>query len=163
MGSQFPKSMIREEKILDMAWAYYQLHVERRLKFFSFFIAFLTVLVGGLSAILSAAQRNFLMYIWGAVISVLLVVCSLTFLKIDERNRTYRDIGRDVLRQIELLYFIDTTDYSDSLRVFTREQEQTRRLKKKSGSLFKTIFLAFACVGFLGIVLSFYGLFSSYK
>ena len=153
--------MINEDKILDTAWAYYQLHLERRLKFFSFFMTFLTVLTGGIFAILSTAHDNVFMYIWAVVISALLILCSFVFWKIDERNKIYRDNAREVLKNIESAYF--PCDENNDIRIFTLEQQlrlqaenQKGFLKKqyKSTILFKMIFIAFALVGFIGIAIS---------
>ena len=142
-------SKLSAEKRYDIAWAYYELHMERRLKFFKFFLTFLTFLAGGLFAILSTAysQESVHMYLMGIVISILLTLCAYVFRKIDERNRDFREVARETLAKIE------REDANSCNGIFTADLEKRKEKDGVSTKLFVCLLWTFFVAGLLSIVL----------
>ena len=72
-----------EEDLRKQAWDYFQLHATQRLTTFNFYVGISSLLVGGLAATI---KGDFEVPLLGGVVGVLLLVFSLVFWKLDQRN-----------------------------------------------------------------------------
>jgi hypothetical protein len=125
---------ITEKEWLDLAWKYFQQHAQQRISYFNFFVIFSTILTTGY---ISTFQTNIRIPYIGLFIGLLQVLVSITFLKIELRNKFLTKNAEDVIKNIEKEYD-KTGDKKFSL--FCIEDLKTQNLSvknKKSFFLFK--------------------------
>jgi len=96
------ESTIREEAVLNMAWAYFQQHANQRIGYFNFFVIFSSLMTTGL---LTTFRENFRVHYIGVVIGVLQMIFSFVFWKIDDRNKFFTKNGENAIKKIEKNYF----------------------------------------------------------
>jgi hypothetical protein len=159
--------MISEDfsSVRKYIWDYFQLHAQQRLTTFNFYIVLSTLITTGL---FSTFQKDFILVPVGVVLGSLLVCLSFIFWKLDERNRALIKHAEGALKILEQKPPLEGTGVeSQSLRIFTREDSETERLRaNQSGwpweklysysDCFRFIFLIFGSLGFLGALLSVY-------
>jgi hypothetical protein len=149
-----------EEDLRKQAWDYFQLHATQRLTTFNFYVGISSLLVGGLAATIKGDLEIPLL---GGVVGALLIVFSLVFRKLDQRNS-------DLIKGAEraLMYFEAKSGLPDQegkpheAKRFTREDFDTSQKKKEwtwrvwrnhysYSDCFSAVFLIFGGLGVIGL------------
>jgi hypothetical protein len=87
-----------EENLQKQAWDYFQLHSSQRLTTFNVYLGFSTATT---AAIFLTFQKDYRAPIVGIILSLLLVVFSFVFWKVDSRNRELIKISEEALKYFE--------------------------------------------------------------
>lgn len=107
------------------AWNYFAFHADQRLRTFNFFLALVTVIVGGLIATLANSGRPG----FGIPLAVALVVVAIVFWLLDEWNHDLLEGSETALKAIEGEQQSATEADPGLLRLFSREKYETERRK----------------------------------
>jgi len=143
-------------ELRDYAWNYFAFHADQRLRTFNFFLALVTVIVGGLIAILSNSDRPIL----GLPLAAALVVVAVIFWLLDERNHDLLTGSETALKSIEAsMSDLKEPCSPGELQLFLREKHETDKRKKSARlfyftyhSSFRLVFLIVAAVGLALVV-----------
>jgi hypothetical protein len=117
-----------EEHLRQQAWNYFQMHAAQRLTTFNFYLALSTALT---AAIFVTFQEDYQVPSVGMILSLLLVLFSFVFWKLDSRNRELISFAEEALR-----YFEGKANLSDEdgkphrAKLFTREARVTEDAKQ---------------------------------
>ena len=149
-----------EEDLRKQAWDYFQMHATQRLTTFNFYVGISSLLVGGLAATIKADSEIRLL---GGVVGTLLILFSLVFWKLDQRNS-------DLIKGAEraLMYFEakcalpDEEGKPHEAKRFTREDFDTAQNKRERtwrawrnhysySECFRAVFLIFGGLGAVGL------------
>lgn len=157
------------DKIQDYLWNYFQFHAGNRLITFRFFLIICGFLIGG---IITSIKLEFNQVI-SILLSILLSVFSFLFYKLDSRNRHLIKLSENALKYIEGKWRIEANrnesqsstiaELPDFLKIFTFEERETEKIKKKKTWLFANKHLTFTSgfraffwiMGLLGILSAF--------
>jgi hypothetical protein len=140
------------------AWDYFHYHASQRLTTFNFYIIICTLgATGYVAAIKEERTEPF-----GIFMGLLLIVLSFIFWKLDLRNKQLIENAEDALKHLESETVLQETPESPHvLKIFTYEEAQTNRAKKKPKSFrlwkphysysncFNVIFFVFGALGLL--------------
>jgi len=134
-----------ENKALDHAWSYFQLHANQRITVFNYFVILSGVLAAGLAATIQGPPR---LASLGVGLGLLLALLSYVFWKFDQRTAFLIKHSEDILRVLE----------PDTAPVFADEVGKTDAAKKDGmwtyGKSFKVIFCVMGIVGLSGSAVS---------
>lgn len=130
------------EKIQDYLWNYFQFHAGNRLITFRFFLIICGFLIGGIITSIKLELNQVI----SILLSVLLSAFSFLFYKLDSRNRHLIKLSENGLKYIESKWNIETkkdegkslsiVELPDFLKIFTFEECETEKIKKKNKWLF---------------------------
>jgi hypothetical protein len=135
---------------LDHAWRHFRMHAEQRITVFNFFVASAGLLVTSLAYTLQAPRS---MWPLGLAASLLLVVISFVFWKLDARVSSIIKSSEEVVGRAEAILINDP-----GLRVVSAERELTAKTQfgmHKAwtyGQSFRRIFSIMALIGVIGII-----------
>jgi hypothetical protein len=144
------KSVLSSKDELDHAWRYFELHAGQRMSMFHYFLIVFGLAAAGLAGCLRASGALTLV---GAVLSLVLVVISYTFYKLDQRTAF-------LIKHVEaLMQELENTIPGHTIRVFASESESTASARAMRnlwtyGFAFRFVFIVSGCVGMLGAVLA---------
>lgn len=157
---------IKDKEWLDLAWKYFQMHAQQRISYFNYFVIFSTILS---TCLLTTFQKDFQVPFIGIFISLIQMLLSIIFWKIDGRNKFLTKHAETVIKRIE-------TDYSglemNNNCLFCDEEVGTRIQKEKDknknifirqishGKSYNIIYSIFFFLGLLGLVISSYNFIS---
>ena len=142
--------MKKETKELNLAWSYYQLLLNLRLKYSQFFIIFSTFLAGGFLTILQ--ENSPIHLVFKAVIGILLMVFSFVFAGIDKRNKKCREHVQKIIEGIE-----NDVGYSEPLKLskmIDPDDPDESKKGKETFFLSKIIYRTFLVLGALILVVA---------
>lgn len=142
------------------AWDYFQLHSSQRIATFNFYITLASALLAVISAVIQPSVNLF--YI-APVLSLVLILLSFVFWKLDQRNKMLIRCSEEALKEIEQR--LEATDLPipaislfrlDDLMVSTQRSHRSNLFWKRFYSYsdcFNTVFILFGLLGILGLVL----------
>ena len=143
------------------AWDYFELHAGQRLTTFNFYIVISSVVS---AAMMAGLQKDVRLRHLGFIPALLLVVLSLVFWRLDERNRTLIGVGESALKYFEHQSGLQGSGEAPHVaNVFLREEFDTNLAKEKWFSMlrywsyskcFRAIFFFFGLVGAIGALFS---------
>lgn len=157
-----PKEVGTAQKDLrDYAWNYFRLHADQRLAAFNFYIALATVVSTGLFASFHEAFGEPSL---GIVLGLLLIVLSLDFWRLDERNRQFLHHGEQALKAFEAS-IAENSGVSDAVKVFMNEEMETSTNKARRKGIrklipytvshcFRAVFGLFTLIGLFGALIA---------
>jgi hypothetical protein len=129
----------------EQAWKYFELHANQRLTIFNFYIALCSAITAGLVA---SYSKDFLHPIVRSLFSILLILFSFVFWKLDERVKLLIKNAEAALK------FFEEQDSNQTLvtHVFRREEiltqeERAKRWHPSYAKCFGMVFSVFALVG----------------
>ncbi len=133
--------MSNNERALDHAWGYFQLHANQRVTVFNYFVVFSGLLVTGMVA---AGQTSPRFAFVGVVLGLLLCGLSYIFFRLDQRVSFLIKNSEDVIKKLE----------PSTAALFSDEVKLTSDAKGQGlwtyGQAFRTMFFVMAVVGLLG-------------
>lgn len=149
-----------EKDARNYAWEHFKLHAAQRFTTFNFFIVLAVLMTTGLG---TALNKDFQYPELALYLSILLIVTSFVFWKLDQRARQLLEVSKDALKHFE-----KPTDGSPPgiWALFLNEVRLTdaRRLAAKAWHphrwhltylhCFGVLYLLFAVLGLLGLVAS---------
>lgn len=142
-----------DERDRKYAWDYFQMHSSQRIATFNFYITLSTAVVGGMVALAPTAKTS----IFLLPLSILLILLSFVFWKLDQRNKMLIKNSEAALKAIEgragksnpaAIFLQDAQD------VQKRRDNQPRLFWKRYYSYsdcFNTLFFIFGLFGVLGM------------
>jgi len=137
--------MTDNERALEHAWKYFQLHANQRVTTFNYFVVFSGLLVTGLGASIQDLPRYALVSV---TLGLLLIILSYLFFRLDQRVSFLIKNSEDFIRKLE----------PPSASLFGDEVELTAVAKKNGywtyGQVFRTMFFVMGCIGFSGAAYS---------
>lgn len=143
-----------QEKSLEHAWRYFELHANQRMTVFNFFLVLSGLVAAGVATSLQGAQElSFL----GITLGLLLAFVSFIFWKLDQRVSFLMKRAESALAIVEVALSIEST------RLFRNEPELTTasRASKNAwsrhwtyGQSFRATFWAIGTFGVLAALLS---------
>lgn len=143
------------------AWDYFQLHAAQRLTTFNFYIVISSVVS---TAMVASFQKGLRMRHIGLIPGVFLVVLSLVFWRLDERNRTLIGVGERALKYFESQSSLQGEEIAPHVaNVFLREEFETGLANRERFSwlrywsyskCFRAIFIFFSLIGAVGALSS---------
>ena len=149
-----------EDDLRKQTWDYFQMHAAQRLTTFNFYVGISSLLSGGLAATIKADPETPLL---GAAVGLLLIIVSVVFWKLDQRNTDLIKGAERALRYFESRCPLpDDGDRPHEAKRFTRE-EYDSKLKKEQRSrrfwrnhysfseCFRSVFLIFGGLGGVGL------------
>lgn len=150
--------LIKEQR--EYAWKYFQLHASQRMSSFNYFVTTATFLTASLVAVI---KTNYLGDRLSMFLGVGLCVVSFIFWKLDQRTRHLIWLAEAALKKLEEQWSEDSL--KSGICLFTCEEMATKEKQKKStiplftwhlsySHCFSSVYVIFAIVGFVGIVLS---------
>lgn len=149
---------------IDHAWRYFELHANQRLMMFNFFVAFSTLSLAGVGAVVQAGAK---FAVPGIVIGIMIPIISFIFWKLDKRTAHLVKLGEKsiILLEHELYpaaaqIFCSEPNASANLR--SSEHNRWRRMLSYREA-FAAIFVIVAGLGLLGAILSAVALYGSLK
>jgi len=143
------------------AWDYFQLHAAQRLTTFNFYIV-MSSLVS--TAMVASFQKDFRLRHLGLIPGAFLILLSLVFWQLDERNKVLIRVGERALKYFEHHSGLQDEATSPHIaKVFLREEFDTNL--SKGGTLsslrywsyskcFRAIFIFFGTIGAIGAFFS---------
>jgi hypothetical protein len=149
-----------EEDLRKQAWDYFQMHATQRLTTFNFYVGISSLLVGGLAATIKAESEIPLL---GGVVGILLILFSIVFWKIDQRNSDLIKRAERALMSFEAKSsFPDQNGKPHDAKLFTREDSDTNEKKQNRtwcvlqnhysySECFRAVFMIFGGLGTAGI------------
>ncbi|MBL4767791.1 MAG: hypothetical protein JKY94_08770 [Rhodobacteraceae bacterium] len=134
--------MENDEKALDHAWNYFQLHANQRVTVFNYYVVFSGLLVTGMVA---TTQTSPSLAFVGVVSGLLLSVLSYVFFRLDERVSFLIKNAENVIKKLE----------PSGASIFSDEVEQTTAAAKQKGlwtygKAFRTMFITMGLIGLVG-------------
>jgi ABC-type multidrug transport system fused ATPase/permease subunit len=148
------------ESLRQYVWNYFQVHAAQRLTTFNFYILISTLIATGFLIVISG------MPILALLLSVILMVLSLVFWKLDVRNKQLVRTAEAGLKYLEGKDEIaDKTSEPHILNVFRYEEAQTNKLRAEKvkwiwnrvftySTCFNIVFVVFAVLGLFGVIFS---------
>ncbi len=154
---------MKDEELRKQAWDFFQMQAGQRLTTFNYYVVISSVLCTGLAASFKTDSNN--PYL-GTSFGFLLVLFSMTFWKLDHRNKTLIKGAENALK-----FFESTSDFKDVngtphiANRFLREEFETNRNKKSRtwkfwqncysySECFWFVFTIFSLVGLAGAIWS---------
>ena len=150
----------RHEHLRQYIWNYFQVHADQRLTTFNFYILISTVIATGFLIVIKD------MPMLALILSIMLILLSFVFCKLDRRNRQLIRNAEDGLKYLESKDEIDDKKSEPHiLNIFSYEEMQTKEFKTKKSmwpwnriftysACFNTIFIIFVILGLFGIIYS---------
>lgn len=137
--------MANNEKALEHAWGYFQLHASQRVTVFNYFVVFSGLLVTGMAAAVQTSSRLALV---GVVLGLLLCGLSFVFFKLDQRVSFLIKNSECVIKKLE----------PSSASLFNDEVTQTANAQRQGlwtyGRAFRTMFWTMGLIGLFGASVS---------
>lgn len=143
-----------EEKALDHAWRYFELHANQRMAVFNFFLVLASLVSAGLAAAVQGSER---LGVLGIVLGILLALVSFVFWKLDQRASFLIKHAESALVGLESIL------PTENARLFLNEPALTKNASSSStlwnrhwtyGRSFRLTFLVIGLFGIGGSVLS---------
>lgn len=119
------ENSLTPKEALTYGWNYFQLHATQRMSLFNFFIILASLLTTG---IVTTSQDKFGIEHLPVVLSLMLIVLSVVFWKLDGRVKFLLKHVEDVLKNVEAS--TKGNKEEDMFCIFTGEEKKTNRLKK---------------------------------
>ena len=148
------------EFLRQYIWNYFQVHASQRLTTLNFYILISTVISTGFLIVIAS------MPILALILSIMLILLSFVFWKLDIRNKQLIRNAEAGLKDLEIKDNInDKADTPHILNIFRYEEMQTNQLRiRKSiwpwnrlftySTCFNTVFIMFSVMGLFGIFYS---------
>ncbi|MCK4369162.1 MAG: hypothetical protein KAV68_05840 [Dehalococcoidales bacterium] len=148
------------ESLRQYIWNYFQVHAAQRLTTFNFYILISTLIATGFLIVIKD------MPILALLLSVVLILLSFVFWKLDARNKQLIRIAEAGLKYLESKDEIaDKTREPHILNIFSYEEAQTKELRSKKtkwiwnkvftySTCFNIVFIVFAVLGLFGVIFS---------
>lgn len=134
-----------DERALEHAWKYFELHAGQRVSIFNFFVVFSGLLVTGLGASFQDLPRYAVV---GVTLGLLLAILSYLFFRLDQRVSFLLKHSEDYIRTLE----------PPSASLFGDEVGRTVAAKQQGywtyGQVFRTMFFVMGIIGAAGAVYS---------
>lgn len=142
------------------AWNYFELHAKQRMSLLNFFVLFATAITAGIVTTIPKEDTVLI----GLLLSILLVVHSFVFRKLDERNCYLTKISEKALMELEILVQCNDKETIKPFQLFTYEDYQTKLIRKNQkhkafwnrqisfSKALKTIFIIYGLIGVIGII-----------
>ncbi len=152
-----------DEELRKQAWDFFQMQASQRLTTFNFYIAISSLLSTGLAA---SFKTDINIPYLGVPFGLLLVLFSLIFWKLDQRNRDLIKGAEETLKFFESKATLeDDVDVPHVAKRFMREEFDTQRKKDQRSwffwrnqysysECFKAVLILFGAVGFVGTICS---------
>ncbi|NKB37975.1 MAG: hypothetical protein GKR93_12565 [Gammaproteobacteria bacterium] len=144
------KEQIREYR--EYAWKYFEAHAEHRLRTFSFYIIFATLLIGAFATLIgnNGLQKSQFLFPFS------LVFLSFIFWKFEERTRMLVKNAEEALKYLDE---ISLDDKDSVLALFNNDDLRTRSLPKwpltighfSYSRVFRWVYVFFSVLGCIGI------------
>lgn len=156
-------SSTSREAARKQAWDYFQMHSSQRLTTFNFYIVISSVVT---TALFSTFQKDYKVPVLGIPLGLLLILFSYIFWKLDLRNKQLIKGAEAALKYFESTWaFEDKESEPHIAKIFQHEEFATQKRKDSNSALpwksyysysksFNIIFLGFAVVGLVGIVIA---------
>lgn len=144
------------DKELEHLWKYFEIHSVQRMSLINYYFFISVAMLSGLGIILQSAQNFF--SILGGLISILIILTSFIFWKLDQRTSYLIKFVEIRLEEYETTYISNS-----KLRIFSQENfsQQLDSMHKNLftknytyGSMYRFLFLIMAISGIVGLVLS---------
>jgi hypothetical protein len=154
---------LRQDELREQAWDFFHMQAGQRMTTFNFYIAIASLLSTGLAASFKVDVDFPLL---GVALGLLLIVFSLIFWKLDERNRELIKGAERTLMYFERLSGLPDQDGKPHLaKRFTLEEAVSKEKRAKRSwclwkneysyyECFKLVFAIFGVVGFAGGICS---------
>jgi hypothetical protein len=149
-----------DESLRQYIWNYFQVHAAQRLTTFNFYILISTLITTGFLLVIKD------MSILALILSLVLILLSFVFWKLDVRNKQLIRIAEAGLKDLESKDKIaDKTSEPHVLNIFSYEEAQTDKLRSEKvkwiwnrvftySTCFNIVFIVFAVLGLFGVILS---------
>jgi hypothetical protein len=149
---------------VEYAWNYFQLHAGQRMSLFNFFVVISALLTGGLATSIRT-DNEFEYAIIRILLGVGLMIISFVFWKLDQRVRYLIKHAESALKRMERCLLTEDEPQDGSSALFSVEEQQTAKFPRPRwwkfwewhmyySKCFGVVYITFAAIGFLGIVLS---------
>ncbi|OHB77268.1 MAG: hypothetical protein A2Z25_14320 [Planctomycetes bacterium RBG_16_55_9] len=149
---------------IEYAWNYFQLHAGQRMSLFNFFVVISALLTGGLATSIRN-DNEFEHAIIRILLGVGLMITSFVFWKLDQRVRYLIKHAENALKKMEHCFLIENESQDNSSALFLAEEEQTVKFPRAQlwkfwewhmyySKCFGVVYITFAAIGFLGVVLA---------
>lgn len=147
---------------MEYAWNYFKLHAGQRMSLFNFFVVMSALLTGGL---VRSLNNDFEYPFIGLVLGLGLIVVSFIFWKLDQRVRYLIKLAETALKKIESCLLAEEESKDNPLALFSAEENKTEKLQKGTSwkfwklhmhysKCFELVYIAFAAIGFIGMILA---------
>lgn len=143
-----------ENSALSHGWRYFELHAKQRLVVFNFFVVLSGLIIAGIAASLQGPDR---LAILGGALSILLVMVSLLFWKLDQRVSFLIKHAETAIAEVE------KASVPEVARLFRDEPSRFSGVCAAAGTwtrpwtygrCFRFVFLVVAAMGAAGVVIS---------
>lgn len=144
------------DKELEHLWKYFEIHSVQRMSLINYYFFISVAMLSGLGIVLQSTKNNF--SILGGLISILIILTSFTFWKLDQRTSYLIKFVEKRLEEYETTYITNS-----KLRIFSQEDfsQQLDNMRKNVltknytyGSMYRFLFSMMAISGIVGLVLS---------
>ncbi|BDI06587.1 hypothetical protein [Sphaerotilus microaerophilus] len=151
---------MEEKEARNYAWEHFKLHAAQRFTTFNYFIVLAVLMTTALG---TSLNKDFHYPELAFYLSVLLVVTSFVFWKLDQRARQLLEVSKSALKHLELISGLGESEY---WMLFQNEVKLTEARKKQSRiwlphrwhltylHCFGTLYALFAVLGILGLYVS---------
>jgi hypothetical protein len=130
-------------EVADLAFKWFQVHADQRLKVFNFFLAIAGICVAGFFTAMQAKNP-----IAASLISIVLFVVCICFKQLDLRTAQLVEIGEDYLRE----WLDEKNKRLKSTNVNLIARADVRRHCLSYRQVFNLLFLIFGFLGILGAI-----------
>jgi hypothetical protein len=144
------------DKELEHLWKYFEIHSVQRMSLINYYFFISVAMLSGLGIVLQSTKNNF--SILGGLISILIILTSFIFWKLDQRTSYLIKFVEKRLEEYETTYITNS-----KLRIFSQEDfsQQLNNIRKNTltqnytyGSMYRLLFSIMAISGLVGLVLS---------
>lgn len=144
------------DKELEHLWKYFEIHSVQRMSLINYYFFISVAMLSGLGIVLQSTKNNF--SILGGLISILIILTSFIFWKLDQRTSYLIKFVEKRLEEYETTYITNS-----KLRIFSQEDfsQQLNNMRKNTltknytyGSMYRFLFSIMAISGLVGLVLS---------
>lgn len=149
------------EHLRKYIWDYFELHAKQRLTTFNYYIVISTLIATGYLIVIKDIP------ILSLILSIILILLSLIFWKLDIRNKQLINNSENALKYIESKDAIGdkNNDEPHILNIFRYEEKQTSKMKREKTIWFwrrvytystclNAVFIIFALLGLFGVIYS---------
>jgi hypothetical protein len=144
----------KTELSLDYAFKYFDLHAKQRMTVFNFFLVIAGILTGGIAAALTKTPS---MPVLGAALSLVLILISFVFWKLDLRTSFLIKHSEQALIECEKAFLLEKARLISNEKACFAEFQSKQHPGDKAWSYskcFETVFVAMTLLGVLGLGLS---------
>lgn len=156
--STSPNSLLQKQ-----SWDYFQMHSSQRLTTFNFYIVISSVVT---TALFSTFQKDYKVPFLGIPLSLLLILFSYIFWKIDQRNRQLIKGAEAALKYYESTSNLEDTDGEPHVAKIFHREEYVTSARRAAGSILpwksfysysnsiNRVFLGFTVVGIVSFIVA---------